>query len=66
MSEAHVYPVTAEFAKNAHIDKAKYEDMYGASIDDSEARKDWNWKHQFDLAAITKEMLKNIKTESIV
>ena len=36
MSEAHVYPVTAEFAKNAHIDKAKYEDMYGASIDDSE------------------------------
>ncbi len=37
MSEAHVYPVTAEFAKNAHIDKAKYKDMYGASIDDSEA-----------------------------
>ena len=37
-----------------------------SSIDDSEARKDWNWKHQFDLAAITKEMLKNIKTESIV
>lgn len=36
MSEAHIYPVTAEFAKNAHIDKAKYEDMYGASIDDSE------------------------------
>lgn len=37
-----------------------------SSIDDSEARKDWNWKHQFDLAAITKEMLENIKTESIV
>jgi len=37
MSEAHVYPVTAEFAKNAHIDKAKYEDMYSASISDSEA-----------------------------
>ncbi|MDC1213665.1 acetate--CoA ligase [Rhodospirillales bacterium] len=37
MSEAHVYPVTAKFAKNAHIDKPKYEDMYGASIDDSEA-----------------------------
>lgn len=37
-----------------------------SSIDDSEARKDWNWKHQFDLSAITKEMLKNIKTESIV
>lgn len=37
MSETHVYPVTAEFAKNAHIDKAKYEDMYAASVDDSEA-----------------------------
>jgi nucleoside-diphosphate-sugar epimerase len=37
-----------------------------SSIDDSEARKDWNWQHKFDLAAITKEMLKNIKTESIV
>jgi len=37
MSEAHVYPVTAEFAKNAHIDKAKYEEMYSASIGDSEA-----------------------------
>lgn len=37
-----------------------------SSIDDTAARKDWNWQHQFDLAAITKEMLKNIKTESIV
>ena len=37
-----------------------------SSIDDTKARKDWNWQHQFDLAAITKEMLKNIKTESIV
>lgn len=32
-----------------------------SSIDDSEARKDWNWKHKFDLASMTLEMLKNIK-----
>ncbi|MDX6745765.1 NAD-dependent epimerase/dehydratase family protein [Polaribacter sp. PL03] len=32
-----------------------------SSIDDSEARKDWNWKHKFDLASMTVEMLKNIK-----
>ncbi|WP_375239861.1 NAD-dependent epimerase/dehydratase family protein [Aurantibacter sp.] len=31
------------------------------SINDSEARKDWNWKHSFDLDAITKEMLDNLK-----
>jgi len=29
-------------------------------IDDSSARKDWNWNHQFDLTATTKEMLKGI------
>ncbi|MFQ3306534.1 MAG: nucleoside-diphosphate-sugar epimerase [Polaribacter sp.] len=32
-----------------------------SSIDDAMARKDWNWKHTFDLSSITEEMLKNIK-----
>ena len=32
-----------------------------SSIDDSDARKDWNWEHKFDLSAITKDMLENIK-----
>lgn len=36
MSEAHVYPVTEEWAKRAHIDRAKYEQMYQQSIDDPE------------------------------
>lgn len=36
-------------------------DSWPSSIDDTEARKDWNWKHQFDLAAITKDVLKNLK-----
>ncbi len=31
------------------------------SIDDSEARKDWNWKHEFDLEKLTKEMIDNLK-----
>lgn len=31
------------------------------SIDDSEARKDWNWKHSFDLETLTKEMIDNLK-----
>ncbi len=32
-------------------------DSWPSSIDDSVARKDWGWQHQFDLDAITKEML---------
>ena len=32
-------------------------DSWPRSIDDSEARKDWNWKHQFDLDKMVKTML---------
>jgi len=32
-------------------------DSWPASIDDHIARRDWNWKPQFDLRAMTKEML---------
>jgi nucleoside-diphosphate-sugar epimerase len=31
------------------------------SIDDSVAKKDWNWKPAYDLSSMTGEMLKNIK-----
>jgi nucleoside-diphosphate-sugar epimerase len=31
------------------------------SIDDSVARNDWGWKPEFDLAAMTKDMLDNLK-----
>ncbi|HYM95452.1 MAG TPA: NAD-dependent epimerase/dehydratase family protein, partial [Chitinophagaceae bacterium] len=30
------------------------------SIDDSVARKDWGWKEEYDLAAMTKDMLANL------
>jgi nucleoside-diphosphate-sugar epimerase len=36
-------------------------DSWPSSIDDSEARKDWNWKHKFDLSSMTTEMLANIR-----
>ncbi|WP_299112289.1 NAD-dependent epimerase/dehydratase family protein [uncultured Winogradskyella sp.] len=36
-------------------------DSWPSSIDDSIARKDWNWKHRFDLDAMTAEMLKALK-----
>ncbi|WP_054852194.1 NAD-dependent epimerase/dehydratase family protein [Olleya sp. ITB9] len=34
-----------------------------SSIDDTSAREDWNWKHQFDLDGITKDMLKNLSNK---
>jgi len=36
-------------------------DSWPQSIDDTEARDQWNWKHSFDLEAITKEMLTQLK-----
>ncbi|PKP27106.1 MAG: NAD-dependent epimerase [Bacteroidetes bacterium HGW-Bacteroidetes-2] len=35
-------------------------DSWPQSISDTEAREDWGWKHQFDLDAITEDMLKNL------
>ena len=32
-----------------------------ASIDDSEARQDWGWSHDFDLEKLVVEMLKNLR-----
>lgn len=36
-------------------------DSWPQSIDDSDARRDWDWKPEFDLEKMTDEMLKNIK-----
>lgn len=36
-------------------------DSWPSSIDDSVARKDWNWQHDFDLESMTKEMLTNLE-----
>ena len=41
--------------------RQKIADSWPASIDDSRARDDWNWKHEFDLEMITVEMLENLK-----
>jgi nucleoside-diphosphate-sugar epimerase len=36
-------------------------DSWPDSLDDSEARVDWNWHHKFDLKAMTSEMLRHLK-----
>ena len=41
--------------------RQKIADSWPASVDDNFARVDWNWKHKFDLASMTVEMLENLK-----
>ena len=43
--------------------RQKIANSWPASIDDSEARKDWGWKHEFDLETMTVDMLKNLSAE---
>jgi nucleoside-diphosphate-sugar epimerase len=38
-------------------------DSWPASIDDSVARNDWGWKHEFDLSKMTKDMLVNLQKQ---
>ena len=41
--------------------RQKIADSWPASIDDAEARKDWGWKHEFDLESMTVDMLEHLK-----
>ena len=43
--------------------RQKIANSWPASIDDAEARKDWGWKHEFDLESLTVDMLKNLSAE---
>ncbi|WP_203295250.1 NAD-dependent epimerase/dehydratase family protein [Luteirhabdus pelagi] len=36
-------------------------DSWPSSIDDSEARNDWGWQHEYSLADMTAEIIKNLK-----
>ena len=38
-------------------------DSWPQSIDDSIARKDWGWKEEFDLSAMTRDMLENLRAD---
>ncbi len=41
--------------------RQKIADSWPASIDDSEARKDWGWKAEFDLESMTNDMIDHLK-----
>ncbi len=41
--------------------RQKIADSWPSSIDDSDARKDWNWQHTYDLESMTKIIIQEIK-----
>jgi len=41
--------------------RQKIADSWPASIDDSSARDDWGWNHQFEMNSMTQVMLENLK-----
>ena len=53
-----------EFSTNYSPDyRQAIANSWPQSIDDSVALSDWGWKPQYDLAAMTKDMLKNVNVE---
>lgn len=38
-------------------------DSWPQTIDDSKARNDWNWSHQYDLSSMTKDIIQNLKAQ---
>lgn len=41
--------------------RQKIADSWPMSVDDSEARRDWGWRQDYDLAAMTKDMIEKLK-----
>lgn len=51
-----------EFELNYEPDfRQKIADSWPSSIDDSEARKDWGWKHDYDLEKLVEAMLEGLR-----
>ena len=42
-------------------ERQKIAETWPRTIDDSTARKDWGWQHDYDLAAMTQDMLLNLR-----
>ena len=52
-----------EFKLEYHVNDQRQHiaDSWPESINDEKAKEDWNWKPEFDLSRMTKEMLMNLK-----
>ncbi|MFH1588974.1 MAG: NAD-dependent epimerase/dehydratase family protein [archaeon] len=53
----HIKGFTCTFKPD---ERQKIADSWPSSIDDSQARKDWGWRHKFDLDRISVDMIKNL------
>ena len=60
--QKHIPDFTCTYKPDFHQAIA---DSWPRSVDDSQARKDWGWKHEFTLAKMTKEMLENLKSRHV-
>jgi nucleoside-diphosphate-sugar epimerase len=59
----HIPEFTCEFVPDF---RQKIADSWPQSVDDSLARKTWGWRPKFDLAAMTKDMIKELKARARV
>jgi nucleoside-diphosphate-sugar epimerase len=46
--------------------RQKYAESWPNSIDDSAARNDWGWKHQYNLAQMTEDMIHHIQAANVL
>lgn len=55
--KTHIPEFTIDYAPDF---RQAIADSWPASIDDTAAQQDWNWKHQYDLKSMTQVMLDNL------
>lgn len=64
--QKHIPEFTCEYCPD---ERQAYADSWPDSVEDSCARRDWNWHHQYDLAAMVGDMIaqisKKIKTPNL-
>jgi nucleoside-diphosphate-sugar epimerase len=59
--QMHIPEFKIEYKPDYRLDIAQ---SWPQSIDDAVARKDWGWKEEYDLSAMTMDMLENLRVHS--
>jgi len=56
--QKHIHDFTCTYKPDV---RQQYADSWPQRIDDSEARADWGWSHEYDLSHMTEDMLEHIQ-----